>query len=238
MPALWSGIFIYLPYCDWTKHDKTLSFARQWLDRAQDMRRSLSIDFLLVPGISLHLHDLWEQLLGFMAQYQLKELELAYPIDHLALKLPDHVWQSIEHLHLETLDNVQASGGQHLFSNFGKLSNLRHLKIFGSHNLDGMDRIVPWHQLRTFDVGGIWEGTVTPSLCLNVLRQSRLLERCRITLSKEPSFTSTVISTKEKIVLANMDYFKVKFRDGFRGINVPPSCPILPHSPLLRLALH
>ena len=73
-----------------------------------------------------------------------------------------------------------------------------------------MDRIVPWHQLRTFEA--LW-CPVTPSSCLDALRQSRLLESCCITLSEEPLLTSTVISTEEKIVLANMDYFEAEFLD-------------------------
>jgi len=148
-----------------------------------------------------------------MAQYRLEDLNLVYPINHVALKLPDHVWQSIECLRLEAL-NHEPSAGQQLFSNFGKLSNLRHLKIYGSDHLDGMDRVIPWHQLRTFEVGVIKEYPVTPSSCLNLLRHSRLLEHCCVTLSKESSFPSTTISTEEKVVLANMDHFKAQFRDG------------------------
>ncbi len=211
MPALWSNISICLSYRDWKQHDKTLSSARQWFDRAQDMRRSLFI-FFYVAHVVPHLPYLWEKLLGFMAQYRLEDLDLVYPINHVALKLPDHVWQSIERLQLKAL-NHDPSAGQQLFSNFGKLSNLRHLKIYGSDHLDGMDRVIPWHQLRTFEVGAIREYPVTPSSCLNLLRHSRLLEHCCVTLSKESSFPSTVISTEEKVVLANMDYFKAQFRD-------------------------
>ena len=216
-PALWSDISIYLSDGDGKRHDKTLFSARQWLDRAQDMRRSLfiiftDIDIRTLYYVSPHLHDSWNQLLEFMARYRLEELDLAYPINHVALKLPDHAWSSIEHLSLKAhVEDDRPSGRQQLFSNFGKLSNLRHLKIFGSHHLDGMDRIVPWHQLRTFEVWAPWDCPVTPSSCLNVLHRSRFLERCRITLSKESSFTS---STEEKIVLANMDCLKVEFWDG------------------------
>ena len=208
-PALWNNIGVYLSRdARLEQHIRTLSFARHWFDRAQDMRRSLFIDFD-VEAYSPHLHDSWEQLLEFMAQYdRLEELDLEYPINSLALKLPDHVWPSIERLHL-VRDGERPSEGQQLFSNFGKLSNLGHLKISGSRYLDGMDRIVPWHQLRTLKVEA-----VTPSSCLNVLRQSRLLEHCCITLSKELSFTSTVISTKENIVLADMDHFEAEFSDG------------------------
>ena len=213
IPVLWSDITIYITPDDEKDYDETLSSARQWFDRAQDMRRSLSIYFDI--GVSPHRQDLWEKLLGFMAQYRLEELELTYPINHIALKLPDHVWPSIERLHLmPSLDGL-GPGGQQLFLNFGKLSNLRHLEISSSSNLDGIDRIIPWHQLRTFEMRGwICECRVTPSLILNALRQSRLLEYCRITLSKESSFTSTVIPTEENIVLANMDCFRVQFRDG------------------------
>jgi hypothetical protein len=214
MPALWSNISICLPYSDRKLHDKTLSSAGQWFDRALDVGRSLFINHAVIPAdshLSPHFHDSWEQLLKFMALYRLKELVLVYPINHLALKLPDHVWPSIELLHLKPLDN-RPSTGQQLFSNFGKLSNLRHLKISGSCHLDGMDRVVPWHQLRTFKVEGNWE--ITPSSCLNMLRQSRLLEHCSVMLLKESSFTSTVISTEENIVLANLNYFEVQFRDG------------------------
>jgi len=210
MPALWSDIYIYLT---WGGHNKTLSAAKQWFDRAQDMRRALFVDFD-VGERSPHLNVLWEQLLEFMAQYRLENLELTYPINHVALKLPDHVWPSIERLYLRHEGHGSSRGWQQLFSNFGKLSNLRLLNIFGSYHLHGMDQIVPWHQLRMLQLGALGEGPITPSSCLNVLRQSRLLECCRITLSEESSFTSTVISTKEKIVLANMDHFEVQFRDG------------------------
>ena len=201
-PALWSDIYIFLLGGDGKQHDKTLSSARQWFDRAQDMRRSLFIIFLEI------LHDSWEKLLEFMAQYRLEELELVYFVNRVAkLKFPD-AWPPIEHSHLDGL-----SAGEQLFSNFGNLSNLRHLKIIGSYYLDGMDRIIPWHQLRTFEVGGLWGCPVTPSWCLNMLRQSRLLEHCRITLSIKSSFKSTVISTEESIVLTNIDYFEAEFLD-------------------------
>src|SRR6266550_9325676 len=171
------------------------------------MRRSLSIVFNAGRDVDFSLrllaHDTWEKLLAFIAQYRLEELELVYPINDVALKLPDHVWLSIERLHLEAHDD-RPFARQHLFSNFGKLSSLRHLKISGSRNLDGIDRILPWQQMQTLEVRG--QGCVTPSWWLCVLRQCRLLERCCITLSKE-SFTSPVISEEEKIVLANMDYF-------------------------------
>ncbi|KAF8346070.1 hypothetical protein F5887DRAFT_1282072 [Amanita rubescens] len=211
-PALWNGISIALSsYSGQKQHDKILSSARQWFDRAQDMRgRSLFIRYDIVgnENVRPRLHYAWEKLLEFIAQYRLEALELAYPINHVALKLPDHVWPSIKHLHLKTMDN-RRSTGQQLFSNFGKLSNLRHLEISGSCHLDDMDRVVPWHQLRTFEVDGNWE--ITPSSCLNMLRQSRLLEHCRVTLS---SFTSTVNSTEENVVLANLDYFEARFEHG------------------------
>ncbi len=161
-------------------------------------------------SLRLLAHDTWEKLLAFIAQYRLEELELVYPINDVALKLPDHVWLSIERLHLEAHDD-RPFARQHLFSNFGKLSSLRHLKISGSRNLDGIDRILPWQQMQTLEVRG--QGCVTPSWWLCVLRQCRLLERCCITLSKE-SFTSPVISEEEKIVLANMDYFHAEFGHG------------------------
>ena len=145
MPALWSKISIYLSEGDWKQHDRTLSAARQWFDRAQDMRRSLST-FLngFASGIqhvyvSPHLHGLWEKLLEFMALYRLEELDVHYPINRVALKLPNHVWPSIRRLHLE--DDGHCPGEQQLFSNFGKLSNLRHFKIIDSLHLDGIDQI-------------------------------------------------------------------------------------------------
>ncbi|KAF8346075.1 hypothetical protein F5887DRAFT_1073733 [Amanita rubescens] len=206
-----SDICISLPETDWKRHNRTLSSARQWFDRARDVGRSLFIHFgAVIPAdshISPHLHDSWKQLLEFMALYRLKELLLVY----LALKLPDHTWQSIERLQCELAKF-------HWATTFWKLVNLRHLKIPGSLLLDGMDRIVPWHQLRTFEIGAFREYPVTPSSCLNMLRQSRLLEHCCIMLSKEPSsrftFKSTFFSTEEKIVLANVDYFEAKFWDG------------------------
>ncbi len=128
-PALWSDISICLPEIEWEPYayDKTLSSARQWFDRAQDMRRSLSILFSAgnADG-SPQLHS-WKKLLEFMARYRLEELELEYPINNVALKLPDHVWQSIEHLDLKATDSPSA--GRNPFSDFGKLANLRHLKI-------------------------------------------------------------------------------------------------------------
>ena len=218
MPALWSKISIYLSEGDWKQHDRTLSAARQWFDRAQDMRRSLSTFFNgFASGIqhvyvSPHLHGLWEKLLEFMALYRLEELDVHYPINRVALKLPNHVWPSIRRLNLE--DDGHCPGEQQLFSNFGKLSNLRHLKVIDSLHLDGIDQIAPWHQLRTFEVWGLTGCSIAPSSCLNVLRQSRLLERCHIKLSQESSFTST----EEKIVLTNMDYFEVGF---LGGLEVP-----------------
>ena len=225
MPALWSDISIYLVSDgDWKRYNKTLSSARQWFDRAQDMRRSLFIVFdgVWMDYISPHLHDSWQKLLKFLDQCRLlEELDMQYPINHVALKLPDHVWPSIEHLHLKVQEDGP-SAGQQLFSNFGKLSNLKHSKISGSHHLDGMDRIVPWHQLRTFEMGGYWVCPVTLSSCLDVLRQSRLLERCFITLSKEPSSTST-----EEVVLTNMDYLKAEFL-GSSGSSGHLLCPRSP----------
>jgi len=194
-------IYIYL-----TEYNKTLSSAKQWFDRARDMRRSL---FVVIDGIfgpDPILDSSWEMLLEFIAQYRLEELDLTYPIDDVALKLPDHVWPSIEHLRLKANDIAPPwdAPRQMLFSNFGKLSNLRHLTIFGSYFLDGMDQIVPWHQLRTFEVGAHWSCPVPPALCLKILRRSRLLEHCRIPLAKE-----FAISTEEEIFLANMDDFEV-----------------------------
>jgi len=48
-----------------------------------------------------------------------------------------------------------------------------------------------------------------------VLRQGSLLEYFDVTLADEPSFTSTATPEEEKIVLANMDYFRLEF---FRGL--------------------
>ena len=81
-PVLWSDISIYLSDADCEQHDKTLSSARQWFDRAQDMRRSLFINFSTWNGdVSPQLHDSWKKLLKFMAQYRLEELHLVYPIN-------------------------------------------------------------------------------------------------------------------------------------------------------------
>ncbi len=99
-PALWSNISIYLADRYWGPHDKTLSSARQWFDRAQDMRRSLFIGFDVASYFhdasyfrdDSYFHDSWEQLLEFMAQYRLEELDLVYPkVNHVALKLPDRL---------------------------------------------------------------------------------------------------------------------------------------------------
>ncbi|KAF8325046.1 hypothetical protein F5887DRAFT_260151 [Amanita rubescens] len=99
MPALWGDISICLAYEDWKQ---TLSSARQWFDRAQDMRRSLFIRYYIAGNADVS-PQLWKKLLEFMAQYRLEELDLVYPIHHVALKLPDHVWPSIERLHLKAL---------------------------------------------------------------------------------------------------------------------------------------
>ena len=209
MPALWSNIGVHLSKdADLEQHNKTLSSARQWFNRAQGMRRSLFIHFNAGWNANLnpHLQDTWKKLLEFMAQYRLGELDLICPMNHVALKVPDHVWPSIERLHLKPSDGGRESVGQQLFSNFAKLSNLRYLKISNFYNLDGVYPIVPWHQLRTFE-----GGPVTPSWCLYALRQSRLLERCCITLSKE-SITSPVVSKEERIVLTNIDYLTAEFQ--------------------------
>ncbi|KAF8346104.1 hypothetical protein F5887DRAFT_123267 [Amanita rubescens] len=209
-PTLWNKIGITLDHAYQDRNQETFYSARQWFDRAQNIRRSLFVRLDEYYG-ARQSRESWEQLLDFMALHRLEELELKYPINSLALKLPAHVWSSIERLHLicvgEGSDNP---GRQPLFSNFGKLSNLRHLKIHNSLNLRDMDEVVPWYQLRSLDIFSRWRSDVTLSLCLNVLRQGSLLEYFDVTLEDEPSFISTAIP-EEKIILANMDYFRLEF---------------------------
>ncbi|KAF8346072.1 hypothetical protein F5887DRAFT_121815 [Amanita rubescens] len=219
-PALWSELSIYLSSADRSRHHQRLSSARQWFARAQDMPRSLFIHLTWLddddPGSHL-LHGIWEQILEFMALYRLRDLKLEYPINQLALKLPDHVLSSIECLHLTTgIDNDTVNrSAKSLFSDFGTLSNLKRLKIRDASNLRGLDNIVRWHQLRTLDIWASEYSGITPSLCLNVLRHCHLLEYCNLSLAKEPSFVSTaVVSGKEKIVIANMHHLSLYFFDG------------------------
>ena len=214
-PALWSGVGILLSSTDPSRHRKaSLSSARQWFTRAQNMPRSLLIDLTWLDSYdSPHLGDAWEQILKFMALYRLRDLELKYPINRLTLKLPDHTWRSIERLHLIGNDMVNNST-KSLFSDFGSLPNLKHLKIRDASNLHGLDNVVQWHQLRTLDIQTFRHSDITPSMCLNVLRQCQLLEYCSLRLEKERSFVSTVASRKEKIVLINMDYLRLEFYDG------------------------
>ncbi|KAF8346061.1 hypothetical protein F5887DRAFT_1282065 [Amanita rubescens] len=216
-PALWSELCIYLSSADRSRHHQRLSSARQWFARAQDMPRSLFIDLVWLGSYNdPYLHDVWEQILKFMALYRLRDLELEYPINQLALKLPDHVLSSIECLHLTGIDNDTVNrSAKSPFSDFGTLSNLKRLKIYKASNLRGLDNVTQWHQLRTLDIRAFEYSEITPSLCLNVLRQCHLLEYCNLSLAKEPSFVSTaVVSGKEKIVLANMHHLSLDFFDG------------------------
>ena len=211
-PSLWSGVRILLSSTDRSRHYQALSSARQWLARAKDMPRSLFIQLTWLDSYDdPHLHDVWEQILKFMALYRLRDLRLVYPIDHLPLRLPDHAWPSIERLHLSGNDTVLNSSAKSLFSHFGTVSNLKHFEMSGGYNFHGLDNVVRWHQLRTLDFR---QCEVTPSSCLNVLRQCPLLESCHLSLRKEPSFVSVVTSGEEKIVLANMDLLWLVFRDG------------------------
>ncbi|KAF8346071.1 hypothetical protein F5887DRAFT_1184635 [Amanita rubescens] len=212
-PTLWSDLDIFLSSADRSQHHQRLSSARQWFARAQDMPRSLSIDLTWLddddPGS--HLHDTWEQILEFMALYRLRDLELEYPINQLALELPDHVLSSIECLHLTGIDNDTVNHStKSLFSDFGTLSNLKRLIIRDAFNLCG-NNIVRWDRLQTLDIWTFGHSDITPSLCLNVLRQCRLLEYCHLSLKKEPSF---VASEEEKIVLANMNHLRLEFFGG------------------------
>ena len=215
-PALWSGVAILLSSdADRSRHHQALSSARQWLARAQDTPRSLFIDvsWLDFYDCPHSLHDsIWEQILKFVALYRLRDLELQYPINNLTLKLPDHAWSSIERLHLIG-DRVDIST-KSLFSDFGSLSNLKHLKIRYASNFRGLDNVVRWHQLRTLDIWTLGYSEITPSLFLNILRQCQLLKYCSLSLAKEPSFMSTVTPREEKIVLANMDHLRLEFFDG------------------------
>ncbi|KAF8338623.1 hypothetical protein F5887DRAFT_505476 [Amanita rubescens] len=218
-PALWSDVGIHLSCMKRSWHHEVLSPARQWFARAQDMSRSLFIDLTWLEVYdSPHLRDAWEQILEFVALYRLRDLELRYPINHLTLKLPDHAWPSIERLHLtgNTLDTINIVNTKSPFSDFGSLPNLKHLTIRHASNLHGLDNVVQCHQLRILDMRQ-WifkHSEISPSSCLNVLRQCQLLEFCSLPLAKEPSFVSTVASRDEKIVLANMDYLRLKFFDG------------------------
>ena len=215
MPALWSDLSIYLSSADRSRHHKTLSSARQWFTRAQDMPRSLFIDLVWLGSYDVpHLHDVWEQILKFIALYRLRDLELKYPANHLKLKLPDHAWPSIERLHL--INERFKSSTNSLFSDSGTLFNLKHFKIWGASNHRGLDNVIRWHQLRTLDIRAFEHSEIiTPSFCLNVLRQCHLLEYCDLSLGKEPSFVSTAVASgKEKIVLANMDHLCLRFFDG------------------------
>ena len=216
-PALWSDmrILLYQP-----RHLQVLPFAGQWFARAQDMPRSLFIDLgcqWLDAYESPRLHEVWEQILKFMASYRLRGLELKYPINRFTLKLPDHAWTSIERLHLIGNDTANSSAIS-LFSDFGSLSNLKDFKISEASNLRGLDNVNQWHQLRTLDIRQrtFSHSEIPPSSCLNILRQCQSLEYCSLPLAKEPSFLSTVASRdkEQKIVLANMDHLCLKFSDG------------------------
>ncbi len=209
-PALWSDVSIYLSP-NRSRNHQALSSARQWFARAQDMPRSLFIELGFYD--SPHLHDIWEQILQFMALYRLRDLELKYPINHLTLKLPEHAWPSIERLHLIG-NNRDNSSTKSLLSDFATFSNLKHLKIRDASHLRGLDNVVRWHQLRTLDIWTFGHSEITPSLCLNVLRQCQLLKSCSLSLAKEPSVASTVASGEENTVLANMDYLRLKLFDG------------------------
>ncbi|KAF8346073.1 hypothetical protein F5887DRAFT_1184643 [Amanita rubescens] len=218
-PALWSDIGIYLSSRNRERHQKTLFSARQWFDRAQDMPRSLIIGLRWSDtySSSQSLRDLWGQVLEFIALYPIKELELEYPINDftLILKLPNHTWPSIECLKLIGNDNLDSGLDKLLFSHFRTLSNLRHFHIRDAYDLRGLEHAVPWHQLQTLEIRTSRHSGIKPSLCLNMLRQCRLLEDCSLSLAKEPSFTSAVTYTKEeRIILSNMKYFSLEFCDG------------------------
>jgi len=223
-PALWSDVGIHLlSSMKQSGRRQVLSSARQWFARAQDMPRSLFIDLTWLEVYDgPYLHDAWGQILEFVALYRLKDLELKYPINHLTLKLPDHAWPSIERLHLtgnarDMVNIVNIWSTKSPFSDFGSLPNLKHLTIRHASNLHGLDNLVQCHQLRILDMRQ-WtfkHSEILPSSCLNVLRHCQLLEYCSLPLAKEPSFGSTVASTRdERIILANMDHLCLKFFDG------------------------
>jgi len=216
-PALWNNIGITLDHAYWNRNQVTFYSARQWFDRAQNIRRSLFAQVGDHYG-ERQLRESWEQLLDFMALYQVEELELKYLINSLALKLPNHVWSSVERLHLICVGDPSDISDRHsLFSTFGKLSNLKHLKIHDSESLRGMDQVVPWHQLRTFHISSRWHSDATPSLCLDVLRQGSSLEYFDVTLEKESSFISTALPKEERIILSNMNYFRLEFFHGLQA---------------------
>ena len=215
-PTLWCDIRILLSTVDRFRHCQVLSSAGQWFTRAQDIPRSLFVDFDCHDD-SPYIHGIWEQMLNFMALYRLRDLQLKYPINLFTLKLPDHAWTSIERLHLFGNDTVNNSAIS-LFSDFGSLSNLKDFRIREASNLRGLDNVIQWHQLRTLDIRQ-WpfrHSDIPPSSCLNVFRQCQLLEHCSLPLAKESSFISTGASgdSEEKIVLANMDYLYLQFSDG------------------------
>ena len=215
-PALWNNICLTLDHAYRDRNQETFCSARQWFDRAKNIRRSLFARLDEYYG-ARQSRESWEQLLDFIASYRLEELELKYPINDLALRLPNHVWPSIERLHLICVGEGDTSGRQPLFFSFGKLSNLRHLKIHDSRNLRDMSRAVPWHQLRTLNISSRWRSDVPPSLCLDVLRQGSLLEHFDVTLAEEPSVISTAIPKEERIILANMDYLRLEFFHGLQA---------------------
>ena len=212
-PALWSNLGIYLTFVNRSRHHQALSSATQWFARAQDMPRSLFIRLDWLDDNEPYLRDVWEQILKFMALYRLRHLQLQYPIDRLTLKLPEHACSSIERLHLIGNEGIRRRA-KSLFSHFGTLSNLKRLEICNTSNLRGLNNVIRWHQLRSLNIRASEHGEITPSLCLNALRQCQLLEHCSLSLSKESLFVYTVASGEEKIVLANMDQLHLKFFDG------------------------
>jgi len=110
-PTLWNNIGITLDHAYQDRNQETFYSARQWFDRAQnDMHRSLFARLDEYYGVRQPRTESWKQLLHFIALYRLEELELKYPINYLELKLPDHVWSSIERLHLICVGEGDASG--------------------------------------------------------------------------------------------------------------------------------
>ncbi|KAK2462904.1 hypothetical protein APHAL10511_005102 [Amanita phalloides] len=192
-PRLWNDIKVTLQ----DEHmDQTISSAAEWLARAKDAPRSLSIHLYGERCT----HTIWNQLLKFITLFPLKSLTLDAGRNNLPLTLPNSTWSSIEWLHLSYYTN-EGSTGPAIFSREMTLSSLRRLELFACHDqVNEMEYVIPWHQLRSLYMSGM---PISLSLCLNVLRQSLLLECCSLAVSPEPS-TSTTTFSENFITLNNL----------------------------------